>query len=1445
MSDCGTGKSVSQQMKDFEVTFTASMISLDQINQSEADPDQISNTVSSNDITLREQQNSDQTAINTSCTTAFSKFCKHSLREFPQDAPTLVPLISYDNRQSKFSIPPQSTSLNVELKEHNKAIHRADRERSKGMIRCKSNGENYASIQETFRSIEESDSIIVITPMTLSGPYVDPIQFRCLRDTIIIIENLVGDHDRKSLSELDISPLPLSTAIPYQDDLPNESTSQQNESDPPVQSSVHVLSFSAEIESESVLYRDNLPDETTSRQQESDTPVQPSMLPPATESVPYQEDLPDETILRQNESDPPVRPSVCVLPFSAEIESESVPYQDSLLDETISRQNESASYGQHPSLDSHRISLQSANESIHTSIPSDSAGDIICPEVQSKREQEQVLTAIATSPKSKVSDATEESQYGVHSYSTPPTGHKSTLLNLLKNYSEKNPSTTICLPKKDISIATLSSRPILQPLHDIPARTLVRLPETEYNLDILPKFLHGRNYTQIIQFFGEISNRLPQLQDDFILLHFVTGIANFKLSEYKEARRHFQECERAAKQVFKNGDVMLCNAYLGDIEYADQSYSEAAQYYKAAIKYYSPESMADMLRLSSPTLSAIHAKCASTFRNMSNLVEAMYEYRMAIDMAQTNRNRLTAHTSLGNVYQCMNDNSSALKEYNISITLAEMLGDYVILGWIHGNIGNAYLGLNEKDKAIHHFLKSLDLAIEHEHTPQAIGRAYNNLGTAYQSMSNIDKAEECYDLALTQAVHGNDIAGQALAYGNIGNIHMHRKNYERAIAHYSEVFQLSKDPATLSTAQHNRGCAYYEWATSIMRLHHQTPDSKKLHIHGPNCNHDCIIPHKVQILYRKGANDLEEVVNYHEQRFEHIKAHKGLTMSLSVSLFEANPRTFHRLQDCLVNLHRWDEALVVAEQSRARSLGELMFKRNANNGGIVLPSPKLSFDAIVNIISRLKCPLVYLSYTGNRLLGWVFIVSAGEPTMNSFEVHLSNDKLEGESLEYYLQYTLTEKLVERSFEMYQSISYNEDSNSPVQKLHQLITAPIEEILNRYLPLAANKQIICIPDRYTNLLPLACLYDAKAGSFFGDRFCFRLAPSLLSLGILDLVSEPRITLQDEKQEICVIGDPSIPPFILNGEVWNLCRLPYARREAEWVAHVLQTTPILKENATKVTFFNRAMRAKLIHIATHGSASSGFLAFAGCLSRSSEYHYVSSESVILYPEDVENFKISTALVVLSSCDSGCGIQSMARAFILAGAQSVLTTLWKIPDESASVFMQFFYRYLLDGYQSSLALQKAILSIRCFAKYSQYIHWGGYQLIGVDVELHSSKSTESIENRLGKSSTFPRLAEIKRLEKALVNNPLLPTDVQVYIIYDHCLQYCNTILYNIFIHLQMLRGSVGVDPSEIAIDFITSYHNHFSGGIFWINCQMPEMICYSIENIEKVSGTVSVHA
>ncbi len=210
----------------------------------------------------------------------------------------------------------------------------------------------------------------------------------------------------------------------------------------------------------------------------------------------------------------------------------------------------------------------------------------------------------------------------------------------------------------------------------------------------------------------------------------------------------------------------------------------------------------------------------------------------------------------------------------------------------------------------------------------------SHTGTAHQSLNDVTKAEEYYDLALSQAIYGRDVGGQARAYGNIGNLLMIQKKYESAILHYTEAMTISKDLATKSTAFHNRGCASYEKAESDIkkffdRLRSQsegTPHSGLALVtyKGPNVNRlpqaPSHLPSSINDLYEQGRNDLLKVVEHHEETIQTIKGStQGLT--LSVSLSETNSRSFHRLQDCLYNLGEWGKALECAEQSRARSLG--------------------------------------------------------------------------------------------------------------------------------------------------------------------------------------------------------------------------------------------------------------------------------------------------------------------------------------------------------------------------------------------------------------------------------------------------------------------------------------------------------------------------------------------
>ena len=89
-----------------------------------------------------------------------------------------------------------------------------------------------------------------------------------------------------------------------------------------------------------------------------------------------------------------------------------------------------------------------------------------------------------------------------------------------------------------------------------------------------------------------------------------------------------------------------------------------------------------------------------------------------------------------------------------------------------------------------------------------------------------------------------------------------------------------------------------------------------------------------------------------------------------------------------------------------------------------------------------------------------------------------------------------------------------------------------------------------------------------------------------------------------------------------------------------------------------------------------------------------------------EELATSRIDADLVVLSACETaggrivrGEGVQSVAYAFLLAGARNVVATLWRVGDLEASQMMQAFYSERLAGPRSDVAgaLRRAKLSFR----------------------------------------------------------------------------------------------------------------------------------------------------
>lgn len=887
---------------------------------------------------------------------------------------------------------------------------------------------------------------------------------------------------------------------------------------------------------------------------------------------------------------------------------------------------------------------------------------------------------------------------------------------------------------------------------------------------------YAHDYTRMIALLTNIDTYRTTPIKFNCAIQFGLGIAHFKLKRHELATYWFLKLE---KEASTEGEICLANYYLAEVEYTRSKFVPASRYYSMAVDHYSPSDVGLMFKIEIPSRSVVCCKYANSLRYGSKIMEAINLYRKAIDHAKFDnhsKDRLSAHTSLGNLYQGIGDYTNAIAEYEVTCDLAKQLDDKISLGWVYGNLGSAYLGQNRPEKARGYLESSLNLTLQFDPSPQSIGRAYNNLGTAYQSMGEPARAREYYDMALNQALYANDQSGQARVNGNLGNLHMLQDKFKEAIHYYSEALAIGRDRSTQTTAYHNRGCARYELG-EIKRAQYLSSEQGRvakgkssLIFVGPDMA-DCEIEHqfldlssKTPLEYSEAKLDLEKVQKHHEQTFEDIKgAAQGL--NLSVSLFESHAKTFQRLQDCCYLLGQWQQGLVYAEQSRCRALGELMLQKKSQSLDSSFHTP-LDLLQIQSIVRHQSLPVVYMSYTSSRLLVWVMVpIEENDISFNMFQVALGPKQFDNNSFDHMMRLSLSETLTEARVQMYGTCSYTD--KTLLNDLHELIVKPLKTVFKKVPALEKKsdlEEVILILDTYTKLVPMAALQDPVTHQFLGDNLRFHCMHSLLTMGILNQLPTAVVHIPGDSRGMCIVGNPYIPRFQYNGEQWNLGRLPFATEEAEWVAHILHARPTLHEQATKDVVMTMLNTARVVHLATHGSSAAGFLVFAGVNSMSFE-----AKSILLYPSEIEGLAIPAALVVLSSCDSGRGtmkadgIQGIARSFLLAGAQSVLTSLWRVPDESASFFMQFFYRFLVDGCPSLRALQKAMLSIRCFTKYGDYIHWSGYQLSGRQIRFESVDD-HSLKDACGSSTPFPRLTEMHKLETSLIFQPARKTDIQV---------------------------------------------------------------------------------
>lgn len=134
------------------------------------------------------------------------------------------------------------------------------------------------------------------------------------------------------------------------------------------------------------------------------------------------------------------------------------------------------------------------------------------------------------------------------------------------------------------------------------------------------------------------------------------------------------------------------------------------------------------------------------------------------------------------------------------------------------------------------------------------------------------------------------------------------------------------------------------------------------------------------------------------------------------------------------------------------------------------------------------------------------------------------------------------------------------------------------------------------------------------------------------------------------------------------------------------------------ATKQAFLSHAGTANIIHLATHARAydtpGASYLAFRDARGKAD----------LLYENEIYTMDLSqTSMVILSACETGSGslakgegVMSLSRAFTYAGADDVITTLWKADDQTTAYLVKKIIAYQTDGMSNDEAIRRAKLDL-----------------------------------------------------------------------------------------------------------------------------------------------------
>lgn len=184
----------------------------------------------------------------------------------------------------------------------------------------------------------------------------------------------------------------------------------------------------------------------------------------------------------------------------------------------------------------------------------------------------------------------------------------------------------------------------------------------------------------------------------------------------------------------------------------------------------------------------------------------------------------------------------------------------------------------------------------------------------------------------------------------------------------------------------------------------------------------------------------------------------------------------------------------------------------------------------------------------------------------------------------------------------------------------------------------------------------------------------------------------------------------------GEPHDLPELPQAVDEARAIARLFGVSAKVDAEATEAAFASALERARYVHVASHG---------AHCL------HAPAFQQIFLWPDPpadgvlyaheildldlsgVECLTLSACETALGRFDASDNLRGLPASFFLAGARTIIGTLWPVETSSAAYFFERFYEQIRTGVGRLDAFAAAQRRTR--ESFPEYRDWGAFYLAG----------------------------------------------------------------------------------------------------------------------------------